>query len=71
MLADTKLFQIFLKMEAEVLPYSGSVFFNILYLVNANRFSAKGNSVFLVRAIILLSEIISVIKSGSFFRLFP
>ena len=71
MLADTKLFQIFLKMEAEVLPYSWSVFFNILYSVNANRFSAKGNSVFLVRAILLLSEIISVIKSGSFFRLFP
>ena len=45
------------------------VFFNILYSANANRFSAYGNSIFLVRAILLLLEIISVIKSGSFFRL--
>ena len=54
-------FQIFLKVEA-VLPNSGSVFFNILYPASANGFSAYGNSIFLVRAILLLLEIISVIK---------
>ena len=64
-----RLFQIFFKVEAELLPYSGSVFFNVLYPVNANRFSANVNSIFLVRAIFLLLEIISVIKSSSFFRL--
>ena len=72
MLADTKffrLFQIFFKVEAEVLPYIGSLFFNTLYSANASRFSAYGNSIFLVRAFLLLLEIISVIQSGSFFRL--
>ena len=54
-------FHIFFEAEA-VLPYSGSVFFNILYPANANGFSAYGNSMFLVRAILLLLEIISIIK---------
>ena len=71
MLVDTNLFrffQIFFKMEA-VLRYSESVFFNIIYPANG-WFSAYGNSTFLVRAILLLLEIISVIKrdSISFFR---
>ena len=72
MLAGTKLFrlfQIFFKVEAEVLPYIGSLFFNTLYSANASRFPAYGNSIFLVRAFLLLLEIISVIQSGSFFRL--
>ena len=47
-------------MEA-VLPYTGSVFFNILYPANSNGFSANGNITFLARAILLLLEIISVI----------
>ena len=51
----------FFKVEA-VLPYSNSVFLNILYRASANEFSAYGNSIFLVRAILLLLEIISVIK---------
>ena len=53
--------QIFLKMEA-VLQYSKNIFFNILYTVSANKFSANRNSIFLVRAILLLLEINSVIK---------
>ena len=36
--------------------------FNILYQANANGFSAYGNSIFWVRAILLLLEIISVIQ---------
>ena len=59
-------FQIFFKAEA-VLPYSGSVFFNILYRANSKGYYAYGNSIFLVRAILLLLEIIRVI--GSSFRL--
>ena len=45
--------------------------FNIRYPANANGFSAYGNSSFLVKAVLLLLEIINVIKrdSGSFFRL--
>ena len=54
-------FQIFFKVEA-VLPYSKSVFFNTLYQASANEFSAYGNNNFLVGAIVLLFEIISVIK---------
>ena len=54
-------FQIFFQVEA-VLPYSGSLFFSILYPASANEFSAYGNSIVLVRAILLLLEIISVIK---------
>ena len=54
-------FQIFFKVEA-VLPYSKSVFFNILYPASVNEFSAYGNSIFLVGAILLLLETISVIK---------
>ena len=53
--------QIFFKVEA-VLPYIKGVFFNILYPASANEFSAYGNSIFLVRAILLLLEIINVIK---------
>ena len=56
-----RFFQVFFKVEA-VLPYSGTVFFNILYPANANGFSAYGNNIFMVRAILLLLEIISVIK---------
>ena len=56
-----RFFQTFFKVEA-VLPYSGSLFFNILYRANANGFSAYGNSILLVRAILLLLEIINVIK---------
>ena len=55
------IFSDFFKVEA-VLPYSKSLFFNILYTANANRFSAYGNSIILVRAILLLLEIINVIK---------
>ena len=54
-------------MEA-VLPYSKSVFFNIIYPAGANEFSAYGNSIFIVGAILLLLEIISV-DGGSFFLL--
>ena len=54
-------FQIFFKVEA-VLPYSKSVFFNTLYQASANEFSAYGNNNFLVGAIVLLFEIISVNK---------
>ena len=54
-------FEILLKVEA-VLLYSKSVFFNILYPASGNEFSAYGNIIFLVRAILLLSEIISVMK---------
>ena len=42
--------------------YSRSVFFNILYSACANKLSAYGNSICLVRAILLLLDIISVIK---------
>ena len=59
-------FQIFFKAEA-VLPYSGSVFFNILYRANSKEYYAYRNSIFLVRAFLLLLEIIRVI--GSFFCL--
>ena len=48
------------KVEA-VLPYSKNVFFHILYRASANEFSAYGKSIFLVRDILLLLEIISVI----------
>ena len=54
------IFQILFKVET-VLPYSKSVFFNILYRASANEFSAYGKSIFLVRDILLLLEIISVI----------
>ena len=57
-----RFFQIFFKVKA-VLPYSKSVFFNILYLASANKFSAYGNSIFLVRVILLLVENLNVIKS--------
>ena len=53
--------QTFFKVE-DVLPYSKSVFFNILYPAGANEFSDYGNSIFLVRDILLLLEIISVNK---------
>ena len=71
MLVDANLFlffQIFFKVEA-VLRYSGRVFFNTLYPADAKVFSAYRNSIFLVRTILLLLEIISVIKrdSSSFF----
>ena len=56
-----RFFQMFFKTEA-VLPYSGSLFFGIHYWANANGFSAYGNSILLVRAILLLLEIINVIK---------
>ena len=56
-----RFFQIFFKVEA-VLPYSGRVFFNVLYPANAKGFSAYGDSIFLVRAILLLLEVIRVIK---------
>ena len=73
MLVETNLFRffpIYFKVKA-LLRYSGIVFFNILYTANANGFSAHGNSIFFIRAILLLLEIISVIKkdSGSLFRL--
>ena len=55
------IFQIFFKVEA-VLPHSESVFFYILYRASANEFSAHGNSIFLVKTILLLLEMISVIK---------
>ena len=46
-----------------MLSYIGSLFLNILYPANANRFFAYGNSIFFfVRAILLVLEIISVIK---------
>ena len=45
-----------------ILLYSKSVFFNILYPASVNEFSANGNSIFLVRAILLLLEVISVIN---------
>ena len=72
MLVDTNLFQffqVFFKVEA-VLRHSGNLFFNILYPANANGFSAYGNGIFFLRAILLLLEIISLIKrySGSFLR---
>ena len=57
----------FFKMEA-VVPYSESPFFNIIYPASGNEFSACGDSVFLVRAILLLLEII-IKRYGSFFRL--
>ena len=63
MLVNTKLFrffQIFFEVEA-VLPCSGSVFFNVCYPANANGFSVYGNSIFLVRTILLLLKIISVV----------
>ena len=56
-----RFFQIFFKVEV-VLPYSKSVFFNILYPASANEFSAYGNNIFLVGALMLLLEIINVIK---------
>ena len=56
-----RFFQIFFKVEV-MLPYSESIFFNILYPASANVFFAYGNSSFLVRALLLLLEIISVIK---------
>ena len=49
------------KVEA-LLPYSGSLFFNIFYPANTSRFSAKRSSIFFFRAILLLLEIIGVIK---------
>ena len=57
-----RFFQIFFKVEAVLLPYSKSVFFNILYPASVNEFSAYGNNIFLVGSIMLLLEIISVIK---------
>ena len=54
------IFQIFFKVEA-VLPYSKTVFFNVLYPASANKFSSYGKSIFLIRDILLLLEIISVI----------
>ena len=62
-----RFFQIFFKVEA-ALPYSKNVFFNILYPASANEFSAYGNSIFLVGAILLLLEINSVIKRRLFQR---
>ena len=50
-------FQIFFKVEA-MLPFCKSVLFNILYPASANEFFACENSIFLVRAILLLLEII-------------
>ena len=48
-------------MEA-MLPCSGTEFLNILFSTSANGFSAYGDSIFVVRPILLLLEIISVIK---------
>ena len=55
-----RFFLIFFKVEA-VLPYSKSIFFNILYPAGANEIFAYGNN-FFVTAILLLLEIIGVIK---------
>ena len=55
-----RFFQIFFKVEA-VLSYNGNVFFNILYPANGNGFSAYENIIILVRAILLLLQIISAI----------
>ena len=52
-----------------MLPYSGNAFFNIRYPANANGFPTQGSIIFLLRAIFLLLEIISVIKSQRQFLL--
>ena len=57
--------QIFFNAEV-VVPYNESVFLNILYTTSANELSACGNSIILVRAILLLLEI-KLKYSSSFF----
>ena len=70
LLVDTKFLdfiQIFLKVEA-AFWYSGNLYFNILYpmqLVQTD-FLLSGNSIFLVRAILLLVETIIGIRRKQF-----
>ena len=54
-----------------VLPYSKSVFLNILYPASANEFSAYGNSIFLVGAILhILTNVTDFLASGNHFLSF-